>query len=44
MIMKTIVKELEIDFIGGQEPLTIKEEKPYLLWQQGQAKQELLSR
>ena len=25
--MKTIVKELEIDFIGGQEPLTIKEEK-----------------
>ena len=27
MIMKTIEKELEIDFIGGQEPLTIKEEK-----------------
>lgn len=27
MIMKTTRKELEIDFIGGQEPLTAQEEK-----------------
>lgn len=27
MSMKTTRKELEIDFIGGQEPLTDKEEK-----------------
>ncbi len=24
--MKTTIKELEVDFIGGQEPLTVQEE------------------
>ncbi len=27
MTMKTTLKELEVDFIGGHEPLTTQEEK-----------------